>query len=106
MKSVYNLPLAICLIGLALNVHVSLAQNSPQDYIDAHNAVRAEVRSRPLVWNETMAEVARNKSIERINCCNLIRIFSDVYYENIAEASYGITAVVGVKLWATERTSY
>ncbi|XP_048231292.1 basic form of pathogenesis-related protein 1-like [Ricinus communis] len=50
-----------------------------------------------------MVDIARNKSIERINTCNLI---PDLDGENIAEATYAITAVEGVKLWATENIYY
>ncbi|KAK9988775.1 hypothetical protein SO802_029014 [Lithocarpus litseifolius] len=37
----------VCVIGLA-TVHVSLAQNSPQDYLNAHNAARAQGEN--LAW--------------------------------------------------------
>ena len=44
----FKISLAIvCVIGVA-TVHVSLAQNSPQGYLNAHNAARAQVGVGPM----------------------------------------------------------
>uniref|UniRef100_A0A2N9GVV4 SCP domain-containing protein n=1 Tax=Fagus sylvatica TaxID=28930 RepID=A0A2N9GVV4_FAGSY len=54
-----SLALIICLLGLSL-VHRSHAQDSKEDYLNAHNAARAEVGVPPLTWDDTVASYAQN----------------------------------------------
>lgn len=44
----------LCLIGLAA-VHPSHAQNSQQDYLNAHNTARAQVGVANIIWDSTVA---------------------------------------------------
>jgi pathogenesis-related protein 1 len=58
--------LLACLVAAALAlaaivvVSPSAAQNSPQDYVDSHNAVRADVGLSPVSWDDTMAAYAQS----------------------------------------------
>ncbi|KAL7206286.1 hypothetical protein ACSBR2_019068 [Camellia fascicularis] len=47
----------VCLMSLAL-VHPSYAQNSQQDYLNAHNAARAQVGVGPMTWDNNVATYA------------------------------------------------
>ncbi|PQM33135.1 pathogenesis-related leaf protein 4 [Prunus yedoensis var. nudiflora] len=49
----------VCLIGLALLQSTS-AQDSPQDYLNAHNAARAQVGVAPLTWDPNLAAYAQS----------------------------------------------
>ena len=48
------------------------AQNSPQDYLDAHNLARAQVGVGPMVWDDTIAAYAQSYGNQRMGDCNLI----------------------------------
>ncbi|XP_057977295.1 pathogenesis-related protein 1A-like [Malania oleifera] len=85
---------------------ISLAQNSPQDYLDAHNAARGEVGVVPMVWNDTVAAYAQHYALERAADCNLEHSSEDPYGENIAEASYDCSAGAAVQLWVDEKKYY
>ncbi|KAA0031389.1 basic form of pathogenesis-related protein 1-like [Cucumis melo var. makuwa] len=49
----------LCIVALTLTPIV-VAQNSPQDFVDAHNAVRAKVGAEPLFWDEELEAYAIN----------------------------------------------
>ncbi|KAJ8769081.1 hypothetical protein K2173_024077 [Erythroxylum novogranatense] len=57
INSITSLAIA-CFIALAV-FHVSNAQNTPQDYLNAHNAARSQVRVGPMQWDEKVAAYAR-----------------------------------------------
>lgn len=106
MKTLFS-PLAVYLIVTLAIAHISKAQNSPKDYLQTHNAARAEVGVSPLIWNATLADFSKNLSIQRIKDCNLVDASPPSGYgENIAEASYPIAGVEAVKLWANEKVYY
>ncbi|KAL7002930.1 hypothetical protein U1Q18_004088 [Sarracenia purpurea var. burkii] len=85
---------------------LSLAQNSPQDFVAAHNAVRAEVGIGPVTWNRTVAAYAEHYAALRSSNCELEHSMGP-YGENIAEG-WGdeFTAVAAVKFWASEKPYY
>ncbi|XVE67398.1 hypothetical protein DITRI_Ditri08aG0157100 [Diplodiscus trichospermus] len=95
--------LAIYLI-LAL-AHFSVAQNSPQDFVNAHNVIRAKVGVGPLVWNRTVAAYAQNYANERIKDCNLEHSYGP-YGENLAEGYGNLNGVDAVTMWASEKPDY
>ncbi|KAL7199571.1 hypothetical protein ACSBR2_021793 [Camellia fascicularis] len=51
--------------------HLSQAQNFPQDFLAAHSAIRAQIRIKPLTWNNTVAAYAENYAKLRSADCNL-----------------------------------
>ncbi|RVX10309.1 Basic form of pathogenesis-related protein 1 [Vitis vinifera] len=87
----------ICLVGLAL-VHTSCAQNSQQDYLNAHNTARAQVGVGSMTWNNTVASYAQNYANQRIGDCNLVHS-NGPYGENIAWGSGSLTGTDAVNLW-------
>ncbi|KAF5448346.1 hypothetical protein F2P56_028891 [Juglans regia] len=95
--------LAICFIGFTL-IHASLAQNSHRDFLNAHNAARAEVGVAPLTWNHTLQVYARNYANKRRDC-NLEHS-NGPYGENIAQGWGTFTALEAVKMWVDEKQYY
>ncbi|KAG6652680.1 basic form of pathogenesis-related protein 1-like [Carya illinoinensis] len=96
--------LAICFTGLTLIHDLALAQNSDQDFVDAHNAARDEVGVGPISWDDTLAAYAQNYALERRDC-NLEHS-NGPYSENIAAGWSGFTAIEAVKMWVDEKQFY
>ncbi|XP_050210806.1 basic form of pathogenesis-related protein 1-like [Mercurialis annua] len=98
--------LIISLINLAL-IHHSSAQNTPQDYLDAHNAARRAVGAGlvPMTWDNTVAAYAQNYANQRINDCALMHSRGG-YGENIAWGSGDLSGTSAVKLWVDEKAFY
>ncbi|KAB1208289.1 Basic form of pathogenesis-related protein 1 [Morella rubra] len=99
-----KLLLAICFMGLTLT-HVSLGQNSHQDFVDAHNAARDEVGVGPISWNYTLAAYALNYARKRVHDCAMEHSMGP-YSENLAGGIARTTAVEGVNLWVEEKQYY
>eukprot|EP00268_Persea_americana_P011501 TRINITY_DN14855_c1_g1_i1.p1 TRINITY_DN14855_c1_g1~~TRINITY_DN14855_c1_g1_i1.p1 ORF type:complete len:163 (-),score=11.13 TRINITY_DN14855_c1_g1_i1:217-705(-) len=101
-----NLSLAMmCVMGLAL-VHISLAQNNPQDFLDAHNVARNEVGVSPLAWDDDVATYAQTYANKRMADCSLTHSGGQ-YGENIFEGSGAeYTAADAVDLWVSEKQDY
>ncbi|KAG2704015.1 hypothetical protein I3843_06G154800 [Carya illinoinensis] len=102
-------PALICLIlGLTLVLLLpdfSHAQDSPQDFLDAHSAARAEVGVPPLTWDDQVASYAQNYANQRIGDCNMVH--SDgPYGENIAWSSGDLMGTDAVKMWVDEKSNY
>ncbi|KAK2447095.1 pathogenesis-related protein 1 precursor [Trifolium repens] len=96
----------LCVLGLFLIVaRVALAQNSPIDYVNAHNAARSEVGVPNIVWNNTIADSARNYANERKADCQLIHS-GGVYGENLAGSTGDLSGTDAVKLWVDEKSNY
>ena len=83
-SSVPSLLVCFTIIVLALEFHPSQAQNSPQDYLDAHNLARSKVGVGPMVWNDTVAAYAENYANQRSGDCALIHSLDRQYGENLA----------------------
>lgn len=96
----------LCLsICLALWFSFSGAQNSPQDYLNAHNAARAQVGVANITWDNTVATYALNYANSRISDCNLVHS-NGPYGENLAKGSGSFTGVIAVNLWVNEKQYY
>ncbi|KAD4385187.1 hypothetical protein R6Q59_010665 [Mikania micrantha] len=93
-----------CFFTLAM-FHITHAQNSPQDYLDAHNRARAEVGVGNMVWDANLAAYASNYAKQRIGDCNLIHS-GGPYGENLAKGGGAFTGVDAVNLWVREKTFY
>ncbi|RVX10251.1 Basic form of pathogenesis-related protein 1 [Vitis vinifera] len=84
-----NISVALaCLMGLAL-VHTSYAQNSQQDYLNAHNTNQAQFGVRSMTWNNTIASYAQNYANKWIGDCNL-RHSNGSSGENFAKGSVSL----------------
>ncbi|PSS02749.1 Basic form of pathogenesis-related protein like [Actinidia chinensis var. chinensis] len=97
--------LALASLMVLAMVHSSLAQNSPQDYLNAHNAARAAVGVGPIRWDNNLANYARNYANSRINDCNLVHS-KGPYGENLAKGTPGLTGRDSVKMWVDEKKYY
>ena len=93
----------ICLLGLAM-VHSSQAQNSQQDYLDAHNSARAAVGVTPLTWDNNVAAYAQNYANQRQDC-NLVHSGGQ-YGENLAMGTGELSGVDAVNMWVGEQSNY
>ncbi|CAH2051572.1 unnamed protein product [Thlaspi arvense] len=81
------------------------AQDSPQDFLDAHNEARAVVGVAPLIWDETVAAYARDYANQRKGDCAL-QHSSGPYGENIAWSSGNMSGVEAVNMWVNEQADY
>ena len=86
----------ICLFTLTL-LHLSLAQDTQQDYLDGHNTTRTEVGLPPLTWDDTVAAYAQNYANTHIGDCNLMHSQSESYGENLAGSTSDLSVVDSVK---------
>ncbi|CAK9167879.1 unnamed protein product [Ilex paraguariensis] len=93
-----------CLIVLAA-FHFSLAQNSPQDYLNAHNAARSQVGVGPMTWDNNVAAYAQNYANQRIGDCNLVHSGGQ-YGENLAKATPSLTGTDAVNMWVNEKSNF
>ncbi|KAF8404815.1 hypothetical protein HHK36_009705 [Tetracentron sinense] len=94
----------VCLTGLAL-LHVSQAQNSLQNYLNAHNTARSQVGVGSITWDNTVAAYAQNYANQRIGDCAL-QHSGGRYGENIAVGSGDFTGTAAVNLWVAEKNNY
>ncbi|XP_010245650.1 PREDICTED: basic form of pathogenesis-related protein 1-like [Nelumbo nucifera] len=103
---VYKLEFAhLFLLVLTLFHVLCHAQDSPEDYLHAHNIVRSEVGVGPLTWDSKVAAYAHNYASQRIGDCKLEH--SDgPYGENIAGGGDPFPGVDAVKMWASEKQYY
>jgi pathogenesis-related protein 1 len=95
----------ICLFSLTL-LHLSLAQDTQQDYLDGHNTARTEVGVPPLTWDDTVAAYAQNYANTHIGDCNLVHSQGGSYGENLAGSPGDLSGADAVKLWVDEKASY
>ncbi|KAL5787952.1 hypothetical protein ACOSP7_004901 [Xanthoceras sorbifolium] len=100
--------MSVCQISLALFCLVmglAHAQDSPQDYLDAHNAARSQVGVGPVTWDDQVAAYAQNYTNQRISDCSLVH--SDGSYgENIAMSSGDLSGTDAVQMWVNEMINY
>ena len=82
------------------------AQNSPQDYLQAHNAARSAVGVGPMTWSSTLAAYALNYANQRLGDCRLVHS-GGPYGENLFWGSgREWTARDAVESWVSERRHY
>ncbi|CAK7330285.1 unnamed protein product [Dovyalis caffra] len=93
------------LIALAVTIPLSLAQNTPQDYLDAHNNARAQVGVGNMRWDNNVAAYARNYVNRLRGDCKLVHS-GGPYGENLAGSSADLTGRAAVKMWVDEKPKY
>jgi len=96
--------------ALALVAAASAAaadQSLAGQMLAAHNAVRAEVKTRPLEWSDKLAEAAQNWANRLIVEHTLAHQQHPNYGENLFEANgSNATPEEVVKRWAAEASNY
>ncbi|XP_022952868.1 pathogenesis-related protein 1-like [Cucurbita moschata] len=102
----FKLSLSIFYVVLSFAMfRSSLAQDSPQDFVNAHNAARAQVGVGPVQWDERVASFARQYANQRINDCRLVHS-GGPYGENIAWGSPDLSGTNAVRMWVDEKQFY
>ena len=105
-----NLAAVLLLLALGSAAIVVTSQNSPQDFLDPHNAARADVGVGPVSWDETVAAYAQAYADQRRGDCQLVHTPAGrPYGENIyGGGGYGATwtAADAVKAWVSEKQYY
>ena len=97
----------LCVLGLVIVGDVVYAQDSIADYLNEHNAARAQVGVRNLVWDNTLAAFAQNYANQRRGDCRLIHSGGGGRYgENLAGSSGNLSGKDAVKLWVAEKPFY
>ena len=94
----------ISLISLAI-LHHAHAQDSPQDFLKAHNTARASVGVGPMIWDNTVAAFARSYINGLRRSCRMVHS-SDPYGENLAWGSANLAGTAAVKMWVDEWKYY
>ncbi|KAL3621050.1 hypothetical protein CASFOL_035962 [Castilleja foliolosa] len=85
---------------------MAYAQNSDQDYVNAHNTPRGVVSVLSVTWNITLATYALNYANSRKADCALTHS-NGGYGENLAKGSSStFTGVTAVNMWAAEKPYY
>ncbi|KAI5013607.1 hypothetical protein ZWY2020_037120 [Hordeum vulgare] len=92
----YSLKLAVLLLLALVSAMAVTAQNSPDDFVDAHNAARAEVGLGKVTWNATVAAYAQDYAVNR------------PYGRTSAGDGFGTTwtAANAVSSWVSEKQYY
>ncbi|URD85193.1 basic form of pathogenesis-related protein 1-like [Musa troglodytarum] len=71
MRSANYASALVCAMALAMAC-TTLAQNSPQDFVDGHNSARAAVGVGPVSWDDNVAAYAENHANQRIGDFQLV----------------------------------
>ncbi|XP_020234033.1 pathogenesis-related protein 1 [Cajanus cajan] len=95
-----------CMLGLVMVGHMANAQDSHADYVNAHNAARAQVGVPNLAWDDTVAAYAQNYANQRKGDCRLMHSGGGNYGENIAMSTGDLSGTQAVKLWVDEKPYY
>ncbi|XP_022952679.1 pathogenesis-related protein 1-like [Cucurbita moschata] len=101
---VFKLSLLFYVLSFAM-LPSSLAQDSPQDFVNGHNAARAQVGVGPVRWDESVANFARQFANQRINDCQLMHS-GGPFGENIAKHSSDMSGTDAVQMWVDEKPFY
>ncbi|QCD76642.1 pathogenesis-related protein 1 [Vigna unguiculata] len=99
------LPLVAILLATSSLSQICDAQNSPQDYLNAHNTARSQVGVGPMKWDSTVASFAQNYVNKLKGNCNMVHS-GGPYGENLAWSSGDLTATAAVNLWVGEKPKY
>ncbi|KAK6253353.1 hypothetical protein QUC31_015073, partial [Theobroma cacao] len=81
------------------------SQDSPQAFLNVHNAARAAVGVQPMTWDNSVAVYAIDYANQRSNDCKLLHS-GGPYGENLAMSTGNLSATDAVEMWIDEKTDY
>ncbi|XP_058751470.1 pathogenesis-related protein 1-like [Vicia villosa] len=93
------------MVVLTILTHTTYAQNSPQDFLNAHNRARSEVGVGPITWDANVAAFAKNYVNQLKGSCQLVHSGGQ-YGENLAWGSPDLTGTAAVDMWIDEIQNY
>ena len=96
--------LSLLLVVLLLAT-VSQAQDSPQDFVNAHNAARGQVGVGPIAWDATLASFAQRYISGLAGDCRMVHS-GGPYGENLAWSSGDMAGTGAVSMWVDEKAFY
>ncbi|KAH7834585.1 hypothetical protein Vadar_017614 [Vaccinium darrowii] len=97
----------VCRNSVRLGCARVRCNNSPQDYLNAHNSARAAVGVGPLTWDANLEAFAQNYATQRTEDCTLMHSGGGGKYgKNIVVGSGDFTGVDAVGLWVGEKPNY
>ncbi|KAF3341916.1 pathogenesis-related protein PRB1-3-like protein [Carex littledalei] len=98
--------LAFAFVMALAITNTCLAQNSPQDYVNAHNKARSAVGVGPVTWDTTVQEYAQGYANKRKGDCQLIHS-GGKYGENLFWGNgKDYSGVDAVNAWVDEKQYY
>ncbi|KAM3291377.1 basic form of pathogeneis-related protein 1 [Capsicum chacoense] len=97
--------LIVCFLITFSIFHSSQAQDSPQDYLNAHNEVRRQIGVGSMTWDNKLEAFAQNYANKRIGDCRM-QHSSGPYGENLAAGYPQLHAAGAVKMWVNENQWY
>ncbi|KAK7412222.1 hypothetical protein VNO78_03672 [Psophocarpus tetragonolobus] len=97
--------IGICILVATSRCQMCKAQNSPQDYLKAHNSARSQVGVGPMRWDATVASYAQRYLNTLKGNCKMVHSRGP-YGENLAWSSADLTGVAAVKMWVAEKPKY
>ncbi|KAI6678233.1 hypothetical protein NL676_039029 [Syzygium grande] len=108
MSSRASVPLhVIFLAALTLVlIPLSAAQNSPKDYVAAHNKARSRVGVGRIAWDQRVASYAMDYAKKLAKDCRRLVHSGGPYGENLAWASSDLTGTKAVGMWVAEKPYY
>ncbi|GFP88673.1 basic form of pathogenesis-related protein 1 [Phtheirospermum japonicum] len=103
--ALHNISL-LSLVILSSLIISSNAQNSPQDYVNAHNTPRGQVGVGAVTWDTTLANYSQNYANQRKGDCALTHSGGN-YGENLGKGSSAtFSGVSAVNMWVAEKPYY
>ena len=101
-----RVPIAMAMMMMmGFLIGASEAQDSPGDFLAAHNRARAEVGVGPMRWDENVAAYARNYANIRSRDCALVHS-QGPFGENIAMSTGDFSGTSAVAMWVSEKSIY
>lgn len=99
------LALFACVVFLTMQ-STTLAQNTQQDYLDAHNTARSAVGVADISWDDTVQAYAEDYANQRISDCSLVHS-GGPYGENLFwGSSTSYSGIDAVNSWVDEKQYY
>ncbi|GJM84469.1 hypothetical protein PR202_ga00139 [Eleusine coracana subsp. coracana] len=94
-------------LAMAAVIAATMAQNTPQDYVNLHNQARRADGVGPVTWDARVARYAQNYAAQRAGDCQLVHSGGQ-FGENLfwGPAGWEWTAADALRLWVDEKNNY